>query len=95
MDDQEGVVQGTQNDVVDQTAVLEEGALAVNAAGIVLVALAYVDDAALCCASESWFDPGELPFEVFYYHHPGGMFCNVSVCGWSPHSSKPSPLQVD
>ena len=80
---------------MDQTAALEEGVLTVNAAGIVLVALAYVDDAALCCTSESWFDPGELPFEVFYCCHPGGMFCCVSICGWSLHSSKPSPLQVD
>ena len=80
---------------MDQAAALEEGALAVNAAGIVLVALAYVDDAALCCASESWFDPGELPFEVFYCRHPDGVFCCVHVCGWSPCSSKPSLLQVD
>ena len=81
MDSQEGAVWGVQDDVVNQTAALEEGALTVNAVGIVLVALAYVDDAALCCASESGFDPGELPFEVFYCCHPGGVFCNVSVCG--------------
>ena len=81
-----------QGDVVNQTAALEEGMLAMNAAGVILVALAYVDDAALCCASESWFDPGELPFEVFYYCHPGGVFCCVSVCGWSPCGPEPSPL---
>ena len=80
---------------MDQTASLEEGVLAVNAAGVVLVTLAYVDDAELCCASESGFDPGELPFEVFYYRHPGGVFCNVSVYGWPPHSPEPSPLQID
>ena len=95
MDGQEGAVWGTQGDVVDQTAALEEGALAVNTAGIVLVALAYVDDTALCCASEIWFDPGELPFEVFYCRHPGGVFCNVSICGWPPCGPKSSPLQID
>ena len=42
---------------MDQTAALEEGALTVNAAGVVSVALAYVDDTALCCASKSGFDP--------------------------------------
>jgi hypothetical protein len=89
------VVQGAQGNIVDQTTALEEGALAVNATGVVLVALADVDDTALCCVSKSWFDPGELPFEVFYCRHPGGMFCNVSVCGWSPHGLKPSPLEVD
>ena len=80
---------------MDQTAALEEGTLTMNAAGVILVALAYVDDTALCCASESWFDPGKLPFEVFYCHHPGGVFCCVSVCGWSPCDPKPSPLEVD
>ena len=80
---------------MDQAAALEEGALAVNAAGIVLVALAYVDDTALCCASEIWFDPGKLPFEVFYYCHPGGVLCNISVCGWPPRGPKSSPLQID
>jgi hypothetical protein len=80
---------------VDQTAALEEGALAINAAGIVFVTLAYVDDAALCCASESWFDPGKLPFEVFYRRHPGGVFYSVSVSWWSPHGPKPPPLEVD
>ena len=75
------MVLGTQGDVVNQTAALEEGALAVNATGIVLVALAYVDDATLCCASELGFDPVKLLFEVFYGRHPGGMFCNISVCG--------------
>jgi hypothetical protein len=95
VDDQEGAVQGAQDDVVDQTAALEEGALAMNATGVVLVALAYVDDAALCCASELWFDPGELPFEVFYCCHPGSVFCNVSVCGWLPRGPKSSPLQID
>ena len=95
MDGQEGVVQGVQSDVVDQTAALEEGALAVNAAGVILVALTYVDDAALCCASESWFDTSELPFEVFYHHHPGGMLCNISICGWPPHGPKSPALQVD
>ena len=80
---------------MDQAAALEEGVLAVNATGVVLVALAYVDDATFCCASESWFDLGKLPFEVFYCRHPGGMFCIVSICGWSPRGSKPSPLQVD
>ena len=95
MDGQEGVVWGAQGNIVDQTAALEEGVLAVNAAGVVLVAFAYVDDAALCCVSESWFDPGKLPFEDFYYRHPGGMFYSVSVSWWSLHSSKPSPLKVD
>ena len=89
------MVWGAQDDVVDQATALEEGALAVNAAGIVLVALAYVDDTALCCASELGFDPGKLPFEVFYCHHPGGVFCNVSVCGWPPRSPEPPPLQID
>ena len=89
------MVRGAQDDVVDQAAALEEGALAVNAAGIVLVALAYVDDTALCCASEIWFDPGKLPFEVFYCSHPGSVFYNVSICGWPPCSPKSSPLQID
>jgi hypothetical protein len=84
-----------QGDVVDQTAALEEGALAVNTAAIVFAALAHVDDATFCCASESWFDAGELPFKVFYYCHPGGVLCNVSVCGWPPHSPKPPMLKVD
>jgi hypothetical protein len=89
------VVWGAQGDVVDQTAALEEGALAMNTAGIVLVTLAYVDNATLCCVSKSWFDPGKLPFEVFYCRHPGSVFCNVSVCGWPPCSPEPSPLQID
>ena len=80
---------------MDQTAALEEGALAVNATGIVLVALAYVDDATLCCASELWFDPGELPFKIFYCRHPGGVFCNVSIYGWPPRGPESSPLQID
>jgi hypothetical protein len=84
-----------QDDVVGQTTALEEGALAMNAAGVVLVALAYVDDAALCCTSELWFDPGELPFKVFYCCHPGGMFCNVSICGWPPRGPESSLLQID
>ena len=84
-----------QGDIVDQTAALKEGALAMNAATIVFAALAHIDDAAFCCASESRFDLGELPFEVFYCRHPGGMFCGVSVHGWPPCGLKPSPLQVD
>ena len=80
---------------MDQTTALEEGMLAVDAAGIILAALAYVDHATLCCAPESWFDPGELPFEVFYCRHPGGVFCNVSICGWPPCGPKSSPLQID
>ena len=92
MDGQEGAVWGMQGDVVNQTAALEEGTLAVNAAGVILVTLAYVDDTALCCASESWFDPGKLPFEVFYYRHPGGVFCCVRICRWSPCGPKPSLL---
>jgi hypothetical protein len=89
------VVQGVQGDIVDQTAALEEGVLTMNAATIVFAALAHIDDAAFCCASESRFDLGELPFEVFYCHHPGGMFHGVSVCGWPPRGRKPSPLQID
>ena len=77
---------------MNQTATLEEGVLAVNATSVVLVALAYVDDATLCCVSESWFDPGKLPFEVFYCRHPGSVFCNVSVCGWPPRGPESSPL---
>jgi len=50
----------------------------VNAACIVFAALPYVDDAALCRASESGFEFTDLPFEVFYCRHPGGMFCDVS-----------------
>jgi hypothetical protein len=69
--------------------------LAVNAAGVVLVALAYVDDTALCCASEIWFDPGKLPFEVFYCRQGGGMLYDVSICGWPPRDSESSPLQID
>jgi hypothetical protein len=80
---------------VDQTTALEEGALAMNAAAIVLVALAYVDDAALCCVSKSWFDPDELPFEVFYCCHPGGVFCSISISGQPPHGPGPSPLKID
>ena len=89
------MVRGMQGDVVDQAAALEEGALTMNAATIVFSALAHIDDATFCCASESRFDLGELPFEVFYCHHPGGVFCGVSVRGWPPCSLKPSPLQVD
>jgi hypothetical protein len=81
-----------KGDVMDQTTALEEGTLTVDAAGIILAALAYVDDATLCCAPESWFDPGKLPFEVFYCRQGGGMLCNVSVCGWSPHGPESSPL---
>ena len=84
-----------QGDVVDQTTALEEGVLTMNAAGVVLVALAYVDDTTLCCASESWFDPGELPFEVFHCRHPGGVLCNISVCGWPPRGPESSLLQID
>ena len=80
---------------MDQTTALEEGALAVNAAAIVFAALAHVDDATFCCASESWFDAGELPFKVFYYCHPGSVLCNISVCGWLPRGPKSSPLQID
>ena len=77
---------------MDQTTALEEGMLTVDAAGIILAALAYVDDATLCCVPKSWFDPGKLPFEVFYYRHPGGVLCNVSICGWSPRGLESSPL---
>ena len=84
-----------QGDIVDQTAALEEGALTMNAATIVFAALAHIDDAAFCCVSKLRFDLGELPFEVFYCCHPGGVFCGVSVYGWPPRSLKPSPLQVD
>jgi hypothetical protein len=89
------MVRGAQGDIVNQTAALEEGALAVNATAIVFAALAHVDDTTFCCASKSWFDLSELPFEVFYCHHPGGMFYGVSVSWWPPHGPKPSPLEVD
>ena len=92
MDGKEGAVWGTKGDVMDQTAALEEGMLAVDAAGVILAALAYVDDATLCCVPKSRFDPGELPFEVFYCRHPGSMLCNVSVCGWPSRSPESSPL---
>jgi hypothetical protein len=75
------VVWGVQGDVVDQAIALEKGALTMNTAAIILAALAHVDDATLRCVPELWFDPGELPFEVFYCRHPGGVFCGVSVCG--------------
>ena len=80
VDGEEGVVWGMQGDVVDQTAALEEGALAVNAVGIILAALAYIDDATFCCVPKLWFDAAELPFKVFYYHRPGGVFCSISIC---------------
>ena len=66
-----------------------------NAAAIVLAALAHVDDTTFCCASESWFDAGKLPFEVFYCCHPGSMFCGVSVCGWPSRGSKPPVLKIN
>ena len=66
-----------------------------NAAAIVLAALAHVDDTTFCCASELWFNTGELPFEVFYCHQGGGMFCGVSVSWWPPRSLKPSPLEIN
>ena len=69
---------GAQCDVVDETATLEQGAFTMNAACIVLAALPYVDDATLCCVSKLGFEFVELPFEVFYCRHPGGMFCDVS-----------------
>ena len=95
MDGREGAVQGMQGDIVDQATALEEGALTMNAATIVFAALAHVDNATFCCASESRFDLGELPLEVFYCRHPGSVFCGVSVRGWPPRGLKPSPLQVD
>ena len=94
MDGQEGAVWGTQGDVVDQTASLEEGALAMNTTAIVFAALAHVDDTTFCCASESRFDTGELPFEVFYYCHPDGVFCSISICGWPPCGPESPVLQV-
>jgi len=68
---------GAQRDVVDKATALEQGALAVNAACIVLAALPYVDDATFCCASESEFEFIKLPFEVFHCCHPGGMLCDI------------------
>jgi hypothetical protein len=94
-DGQEGAVQGVPGDVVDQTTALEEGALTMNAATIVFAAFAHIDDATLGCVSESRFDAAELPFEVFNCHHPGSMFCNISISGWPPHGLKPSPLEID
>ena len=94
-DGQEGAVWGAQGDVVDQAAALEEGVLTMNTAGIILVALAYVDDATSYCAPKSWLDTAELPFEVFYYCHPGSVLCNFSICGWSPHGPEPPVLEVD
>ena len=89
------VAWGLEDDVVDQTAALKEGALAMNTAAIVLAALAYVDDATLCCAPESWFDDTELPFKVFHYCRPGGVFCSVSISQWPPCGLKPSPLEIN
>jgi hypothetical protein len=95
VDGQEGVVRGMQGDAVDQTTALEEGTLTVNTAAIVFAALAHVDDPTFCCASELWFEAGELPFEVFYYRHPGGVLYNVSICGWPPCGPESPALHVD
>ena len=80
---------------MDQAAALEEGVLTMNAATVVFAALAHIDDATFCCVSESRFDQGELPFEVFYCRHPGCVFCGVSVHGWPPRGPESSPLQID
>ena len=80
---------------MDQTAALEEGALIINAATVVFTTLAHIDDVTFCCASKLRFDLGELPFEVFYCRHPGGVFCGISVHRWPPRGLKPSPLQID
>jgi len=74
---------------------LEERALAVGADGVVLVALSDVDDAALCCASELWFEATDLPFEALYCCRPGSVFCNVSGSWRSPSSPESSALEVD
>ena len=74
---------------------LEERAFAVGADGVVLVALSDVDDTAFCCVSELWFEATDLPLEVLYYRHPGGVFCDVSG-GWgSPSGPESSALEVD
>jgi len=82
-------------DGVGKAAALEERALAVGTDGVVLVALSDVDDAALRCASELWFEATDLPLEAFYYCHPGSVFCDVSG-GWrSPSGPESSALEVD
>jgi len=74
---------------------LEERVLAVSADGVVLVALSDVDDTAFCCASELWFEATDLPSEALYYHHPGGVFCDVSGSRGSPSGPESSALEVD
>jgi len=86
---------GAQRDVVDEAATLEQGALAVNAACIVLVALPYIDDATFCCASESGFEFVELPFEAFHCRHPGGVLCGICGIWQSPDSLESSALKAD
>ena len=89
------MVRGAQGDVVDQTAALKEGVLSMNAVGVVLAALAYIDDATFCYAPESWFNTAELPFEVFYYRHSGSVFCSISISGWPSCGFEPPVLEVD
>jgi len=84
-----------QRDAVNEAAALEQGALAVNATCIVFAALPYVDDATFCCASESGFEFVELPFEVFYCRHPGGVLCGICGVWQSPNGLESSALKTD
>jgi len=86
---------GAQCDVVDEAAALEQGALAMNAACIVLAALPYVDDTTFCCASELGFEFVELPFEAFYCRHPGGVLCGICGVWRSPNGLDSSALEAD
>jgi len=74
---------------------LEERAFAVDADGIILVALSDVDDATFCCVSELWFEATDLPLEALYYRHPGGVFYDVSGGRWSPSGPESLVLEVD
>jgi len=95
VDGDEGVSWSAECDGVGKAVALEERVLAVGADGVVLVALPYVDDAALCCASKLWFETTDLPLEALYYRCPGGVFCDVSGGRRSPSGPESSALEVD
>jgi len=80
---------------VGKAVALEERAFAVDANGVVLVALSDVDDATFCCASELWFETTDLPLEALYYRHPGSVFCDVSGSRGSPSGPESSALEVN
>jgi len=80
---------------VNKAAALEQGALTMNAACIVLAALPYVDDATFCCASKSGFEFVELPFEAFHCRHPSGVLCGICSIWQSPNGLESSALKTD